>query len=698
MASSLMVHLKTRTFLAKRLGMALLLTMGFAGWAVVGCSAPVQNNSNTNSNQNTTNTNHTNGNTNSNTNIPQPPEKPAGCHPMAKDGPKGGCMLPFPSSYYLRKDSSSATGFRVAFPEKLPAADHGDTQYPLKTEFFNKRDGFSPATPILALFEKWVDAKTLVKSDDIAKSVKPDSPVQLIEFGSRKRIPLFAEVDHRAVSGQPQVVIVRPMVRLQPKARYAVVFMKSVKAEGGTELTAPAVYRKLAEGQAASTPEEAALAPLLQETWDELKATGLDRSQILLAWDFRTGSDEPLFQEMIDMRDRMFQEVGDKGPSYTIRNVFNFTEQEKKEVMRIIQGVMKVPSYMDKDIPGGVLLRDEQGKPKIRGLGEFRFQVHIPRCVAEKKTPVPLMVFGHGLFGSANGEMDSGYQRELIHRLCMVQIGHDWIGLSEADSGPVGANVLTNFNNMPQITDRLQQAHINAVAMIRMALRQLIKEKALEINGTVPIDGKEVYYLGISNGAIQGGTLMALTPDIERGILNVGAGNWSMMISRSSNFSALAVMMNTFYADPVEQQLLMALVQVYFDIVDPITYAPYVLTDTKRFGVPPKKLLIQEGIGDAQVPNIATRTWARTLNIPGVGPLFEPSFGIEEKPGPFADSAYIQYGPKPTPFPEDKNVPAKTNSTHEAVRRAESCIKQMEAFFKPEGKIQQFCQDTCDPN
>ncbi|TNE51729.1 MAG: hypothetical protein EP343_03350 [Deltaproteobacteria bacterium] len=658
-----------------RVGSIVLLSL------VVSCSSPTDNNSN-----------------NNNTTPPKALEQPTGCHPLSEGMPQGGCMMPFPSTYYLVPDDKTNTKFRVSFPDKLPISDHGDEKYPLDPKVFNKRDGFSPATPILALFKKWVDPKTLSGTSNIAESVKPTSPVQLIEFGTQKRLPLFAEIDKNAGEGEGQVVIVRPMVRLKPKTRYAIVFLKSVKALDGSDPGVPEAYASLAAGEAPTTPEQARIAPSLQATWEEAKKAGLDTQNILYSWDFWTASDEPLLNEMIGMRDTMFKQVGEDGPEYEIRDVFNFSVEEKKNVMRMVQGVMKVPSFLTKDEPGGLVLRDNDGKPKVRGVGEFRFQVHIPRCVKDKKEPVPIMIFGHGLFGSAKGEMDSGYQRQLINRLCMVQIGNDWIGLSEADAGPVGVNVLSNFNNTPQITDRLQQAHVNAVAMIRMALRRLIKEKALEVDGRNPIDGKEIYYLGISNGAIQGGTMMALSPDIEKGILNVGAGNWSMMISRSSNFSALAVMLKTFHVNPVERQLIMALVQVHFDIVDPLTYAPYVLSDPQRFGVPPKKILIQEGIGDAQVPNLATRTWARTMGLDGVGPLFEKVFQIEEKPGPFTGSAYIQYGPRPDPYPADQNTPPKNNSTHEAVRRAESCMKQMEAFFKPNGTIQQFCEGPCDPN
>src|SRR5262245_37440319 len=41
------------------------------------------------------------------------------CNPLS---PTGACLLPFPSSYYLRADETTATGHRVDYPrEALPA-------------------------------------------------------------------------------------------------------------------------------------------------------------------------------------------------------------------------------------------------------------------------------------------------------------------------------------------------------------------------------------------------------------------------------------------------------------------------------------------------------------------------------------------------------------------------------------------------
>lgn len=628
----------------------------------------------------------------------QPKSHPRDCHPYAQGLPQGACLLPYPSSYYLKQDSSSETGFRVTYPNLLPSSDNGDTKTKADPTFFNRRDGFSPATPLLALFAQRVDPKTLINKSQTARSLEPTSPVQLIEFGTQQRIPLLAEVDQTVDAQSPQVVIVRPLVRLKPKQRYVVVFLNTVKGLDGKELEAPAAFRSLWSGNAPETPEETALSPGIQEIQRELESAKISKNQVLLAWDFTTASDAPLLDEMLHMRKTMFEATGPDGPTYTFTKKFTFSTKDNENILYRWQGQMMVPSFLSKDDFGGLILRDEQDKPKIREKGSFFFQVQIPHCATTQTKPLPLLVFGHGLFGGATRELGTGYLERLAQRFCMVQIAHNWRGLSELERGSVAIDVPTNIDNMPKMIHLLQQAHINAVAMIRMALKRFPQDKDFQINGKPILDGNEVYYLGISNGAIQGGTLMALTPDIQRGILNVGGANWSMLMSRSADFGPLSTLMKTYYKDPVEQQLTLALFQPHFDIVDPFTYAPYLLKDPKRLGVPAKTILLQEAIGDAQVPNLTTRSWVRTLGLTALEPLFEPVFGINTKAAPLPQSGYVQFGPRPTPVPPNGNLPIPRNSQHNVVRQLEGAVRQMQEFFQKDGTIQHFCKGPCDPD
>jgi hypothetical protein len=314
------------------------------------------------------------------------------------------------------------------------------------------------------------------------------------------------------------------------------------------------------------------------------------------------------------------------------------------------------------------------------------------------------MIFGHGLFGSAQSEMNSTYEKQVIDQLCMVQVGTDWIGLSSADVPQIVGKVVADFEHFDLVTDRLQQAHVNIQVLARLALRKLKNDPNLVVNGMPIIDGSQIYYYGISDGGIQGGTFMALTPDVARGVLDVGGGEWSLMMTRSADFKSLKGVLDITYPDQRNQEVIFAISQQYWDFTDPINFAPYSikapLPDENGAPLAPRRILLQESHNDAQVPNLATRLVARTLGLSLLTPSVEPVWGIEQKAGPL-DSAYSQWDALPMPPPGPYNVPPTEGlgwmgySAHEAIRRMPQLIDQLSKFFQPNGQVVDTCGMPC---
>lgn len=159
---------------------------------------------------------------------------------------------------------------------------------------------------------------------------------------------------------------------------------------------------------------------------------------------------------------------------------------------------------------------------------------------------------------------------------------------------------------------------------------------------------------------------------------------------RSGNFQQLAPLLSASYADPLDRQILLALSQVMWDYSDPATYAPYVVRAPLPGSGGAKQVLYQEGIGDGQVPNLATRMMVRTMGIPLLNQPVDPPWGIPLGNGPLP-SAYVQFDVGQTPRPGDDNIPPKGNPVHEAVRRLEAAKQQLQAFLRDGGTA----IDTC---
>ena len=308
-----------------------------------------------------------------------------------------------------------------------------------------------------------------------------------------------------------------------------------------------------------------------------------------------------------------------------------------------------------------------------------------------------MLVFGHGLMSAPTNELNSKVHKSLAQRLCMVEVGTYWLGLSEDDEVMVGTQIPTDWSKMPLITDRLHQGHLNTHALVKLMKGNFLADSSMKVNGKAVSDGKEIYYLGISLGGIQGVAFAALNKDIERYVFNVGAGWWSMMMERSSNFDKYAGFMRMYYKSALDRMILIALSQSLWDGTDPITYSSFVRTSPLP-GQKKKYIISQESRHDDQVPNIATRAVVRGMGLPLLTPRVEKVHGLVEKAGPL-ESAYVQWDTQPPIKPPKENLlpksPPIAQSAHDLVRHLESFSKQLETFYKVDGKVVHTCSGPC---
>jgi hypothetical protein len=622
-----------------------------------------------------------------------PPHQPGDCNPL---GPTGACYVPWPSSYFQVDDTTSATGVRNAVP--LAAMPKNIDKKPIDPSRLNRLDGFSPATP-LVLYLPGVDITGLATVHDFTPSLSADAKIQLFDMTTGDRIDYFAELDAHAdpTMMQRQALIVRPQQRLKPATKYAV----AVIGLG----TAPAAFVEVRDGKLTT---DSALYDM-QDRYDALftflEKQGLKRGDLTLAWDFTTSSEDMITGRLTRMRDRA---LAASTFEYRVDSVQDFTDAGLAQplsdggftsgslTLREIFGTFVSQRFLASDGGTAVLPADAGSDPAIIAADEYPFVATIPACAATATLPIPMMIYGHGFLGSAQKGLEDPTVAAIANKLCMVQVATNWIGLSSSDLGTIGGTVVEDLGRFDIITDRLMQAQVNTHVLTRMAKTKLKDDDALKLNGTPVTDASQLYYLGISLGGIEGTTFMALNPDITRGVTNVPGGEWSFIMTRSNDFSTVAVLFDTFLPDRLDQQLALAYSQSLWDETDPISYAPHLLKDPIG-GVSAKKILMQESEGDSQVPNLTTRLLARTEGQTGLSPLVTAVPGITEMPAPL-DSAYVQFDTHPMPLPGDQNLPPDQNGAHDACHQLDVVIRQMGAFLKPDGNVQQFCSGTCDPD
>jgi hypothetical protein len=613
------------------------------------------------------------------------PAIPPGCNPISLDS----CYLPYPSAFYQVADPSTPTGVRMQWPAQfLPNSDG----VPFDPRRLVDADGASPATPIVVYFKEGLDLTGLPTVTAMEESVAAAGKIVLVDDAGT-RVPFFVELDHNSVGDDrvdQQALIIRPLYRLAPATRYVVAVRGDVKNQAGLPLQAPEPFRTLRDQRSTGRAEVKALADHYEQVFTILAGVGVARGEIVLAWDFVTASEESITRPLLSMRDDALARVAAGGYGYTIDQV---KENPDPRLLRQVHGTFDAPWYIEGEGALSTLGFGADGLPAFQRVGSAPFAINVPKCAETATGPLRVVIFGHGLFGTEYGEIDSDYHRSLVNDLCVIEIAGAWLGLSLEDRATTVPQVLLDLSQVFIITDKLMQAQVNFQVLAKLVKGALKDDPALTVAGTAggaPItDASELYYYGCSNGAIQGSAFMALSPDVERGVLNVGGGPWTQLMQRSSGFSILSAAFYILYPNNADQQVLLGVWQSYWDAVDPVTWAAHSIRDPLG-GVPAKRLMLHEAVGDTVVPNVGTRYLARTLGLSGLDPLVAPPFDLPVAAGPLA-SGYAQWDIEPSPLPEEVNTPPEDNPAHSNVRKLPDLVRQLDAFFRPDGQMTQTC-------
>jgi hypothetical protein len=611
-----------------------------------------------------------------------PPEPAPGCNPLGGED----CLSPFPAAVFTRAEPASPTGLRLDLRlEAMPRQDFGIG--PIRPDRLNLRDGFSPATPFVVYFERGVEPTQLPPVDDPGRSLAAGSTVQLFDLERGERVPLFAELDANAFDTDRQALLIRPLQPLGAGRRYLVALVGLVDRRGEPLATAP--FRALRD----RAPLNQALAPLAEryETlFAFLAGQGVPRESLSLAWEVPIASDEAGRGPLLAMRDRALLDVA--ALAWTIDSVVEDAADPLR--LREVRGTFEVPSFLAAPGNASRVSYDAAGRPQLTGRLRAPFTVSIPRCAATAIAPLPVMMFGHGLFSSASGEMASSNARKQAERTCMVQVGTDWVGLSSDDLAVVSTVVLGDLNNFEVTTDQLLQSHTNTHVLTRLFRTRMKDDPAFAVGGKPATDGAQVYYWGASNGGIQGATFLALSGDVSRGVLNVPGAGWNLMMFRSANFAGFLPILGGVIRDPLDQQIWVAMSQSLWDTTDPAAFAHHILGERVPGATADKAVLLQEAIGDTQVPNESTRYLARAISAPGLN-LQEKVFGITEGAAPLL-SAYTQWNVNSTPRPANTNMPPhKKNGAHDSIRERDELIEQNRRYLRPDGKVEETCGGPC---
>ncbi|MGH7859277.1 MAG: hypothetical protein ACREQY_18275, partial [Candidatus Binatia bacterium] len=432
-----------------------------------------------------------------------------------------------------------------------------------------------------------------------------------------------------------------------------------------------------------------------------------------------------LFERVLHIRNEAFRSLEGGSPQFTIDAVTDITDPNNPAARRV-EGTLTVPNFLS--LPGGptgstfnyVGTPDGNLPARFPGEGTLTagFTCHIPKPSFGVDAPDLPALYGHGLLGSSRSEGSSGHVRTMGNLGNLVFCATDWIGMSEGDLATV-ATIIADLSNFPKLADRSQQGFVNFMFLGRAMIHPegFCSHDAFRSGSDCLIDAtkQQVYYDGNSQGAIMGGSLVAVAHDVRRGVLGVPGMNYSTLLNRSVDWEgAYAIPFYLAYPDKIDQQIAFALMQMLWDRAESNGYAHHMSTDpyddpsaeddsfhdgkTVESAKGAKQILLHVAFADHQVANLAAEVEARTIGARIIETSLDatehwedaPFFALEPIPaaeldplGAGAAGSAIVYWHNGNNPPPNENVPPDEvcKDPHESPRRDPEAIEQKRRFY-----------------
>jgi len=640
------------------------------------------------------------------------PPPPLDCDPLTP----GYCGFPYPNNYWTEADSTAVTGLRLALPAAImPANVDGVRSDPAA---FNEMDGFSPGIAAMTHLPG-ATAAGLATPASIESSLSPQSPTVIIDAVTGERLAHWVDLDEYVLQAKLRVeageedpefdidrdidelrreraLMLRPAVRPEDATRY-IVAVRNVVDEGGVALPASPAFQALRDRTPFDDPIIQSRREHFEDLFDILETHGIARNDLQIAWDFTTASRENNTRAMVHMRDDALAASPD-GVPYTVELK---NEGLSDGIACRLEVTFDVPLYLTQGETGGLLNLGADGLPQQNGTFAYAAALIIP--MSAQTEAAPLVAFGHGQLGAK--EQVLGFQ-PLAAAQNFATFAMDWKGFASDDvvtviSALTGGDVST-FRAIPE---RMHQGYLNFLVAMRTlsvaadggpstALNEALNRDC----GGAAIDGGRRYYFGGSQGGILGASLMALTTDIERGLLAVPGQSYNLLLNRSVNFDPFAAQIYPLYNwNALDMQMNLALVQGLWDRAEPTGYSKYIRTN-RLPGTPPHEVLIQVSKADHQVTNLGAHIMARTIGgVVNLAPTIRDVWGLEVVAGEHSGSAMIEvdFGNPDAPL---SNIPHWDDEMPDPHGRATELrgIGDSLARFYETGVAENTCDGPCD--
>lgn len=481
------------------------------------------------------------------------------------------CFLPWPSNRLLTADSSTETGLRVDLATDVLPADE-------ELDALQGADGFSRVTPIVVPAPSDADsgqaqgAMRLFVAEPGA-AFGDEVLLRNVWYGPRRDSTTGALVGY----------VRRPMA---PNTEHLVVVSEIDSPTSA--LKANRLTRVIVGIEDPETQAEMELYAYHAPARAILAVQEIDLEKIARVWDFTTRSKEDPLQPLRDLADAARHAVTSGTASISITT---FETRDAGPVAAIARGIIA-------------------GLPGPDGSFDAPFRIALPRGEGSYR----VVLYGHG----AGGNVTDASFDELITRAGIAKAGVEVEGWTDTTIGSSVAELVRPVPGSAVVVQGMMRAQARIAAIHRALEEDLgVMLAAVEIDGKpnpaagrIP-DMSLPIWAGGSLGGVTGMVYAFVDPRVAGGILNVPGAAFTHWLGGSALYEILALILEDRYAEVADIQLVSAMAQGVWDVVDGAVWA-----DTRET---PPIFAVQISIDDPVMPNVGSEMVATSLNAVHLG-------------------------------------------------------------------------------
>lgn len=515
----------------------------------------------------------------------------------------GAELQTFPDDYLTVDDADSRTGLHVDLsPARAPWAAELPESVSGNLADMDRLSGFGLLAGVLLRFDAPLDA--LPQTAD--ESLTSDGLIFMdLDADPPARVPYEAEL-----SNEDKDLVLWPLRPLRPGARYGVVLTTAYAAADGGCVSPAAATRALLTG----TATDAGLTRLAGRYDELLQATGLAPEEVSAATVFTTADDIPILAAVAaDVATRTYD--WSQAPVCTREGWVQRCEGK----------------FLAYDYRNGAAILDAI---PVATPWELPVTVWIPDGAV---TPAPLVIYGHGIGSSRYGGEGTAWQ---LRNLGVIVAATDALYHGQHPTVPDGwtdqdaVMTVLGLNLSPVGVDAWAlRGNFNQSTVDRLQLLQLLMQHPdIDGDGTPDLDVSRLAYRGISMGSMMGASAMALSDDLQVGVLSVVGGRLLRFVTNHPQVAPFLPALYDFFGGEAMFYRLLTVLEPAMDLGDPAVWAAHTLRARPSGSPHAPNLLVELATHDETVPPINGRAFARALSAPLVGAERDPIALIPKEP------------------------------------------------------------------